>query len=109
MYIGLWSSETPSDCNFLCCCCWYRGGTPQSPNCWSSCNCEVKVDDDKAMVDDVESVQNLGERYAKLHEGKDFCVVMVVVVVVGVVGAVVLMVVVVLMIVGECCVWEWWK
>lgn len=67
------------------------------------------MDDDKAMVDDVESVQNLGGRYAKLHEGKDFCVVMVVVVVVGVVGAVVLMVVVVLMIVGECCVWEWWK
>ena len=67
------------------------------------------MDDDKAMVDDVESRQNLGGRYAKLHEGKDFCVVMVVVVVVGVVGAVVLMVVVVLMIVGECCVWEWWK
>lgn len=67
------------------------------------------MDDDKAMVDDVESVQNLGGRYAKLHEGKDFCVVMVVVVVVGEVGAVVLMVVVVLMIVGECCVWEWWK
>ena len=66
------------------------------------------MDDDKAMVD-VESVQNLGGRYAKLHEGKDFCVVMVVVVVVGEVGAVVLMVVVVLMIVGECCVWEWWK
>ena len=68
------------------------------------------MDDDKAMVDAVESRQNLGGRYAKLHEGKDFCVVMVVVVVVvGVVGAVVLMVVVVLMIVGECCVWEWWK
>ena len=67
------------------------------------------MDDDKAMVDDIETVQNLGGRYAKLHEGKDFCVVMVVVVVVGVVGAVVLMVVVVLMIVGECCVWEWWK
>ena len=66
------------------------------------------MDDDKAMVDDVESVRNLGGRYAKLHEGKDFCVV-VVVVVMGVVGAVVLMVVVVLMIVGECCVWEWWK
>ena len=69
------------------------------------------MDDDKAMVDDIETVQNLGGRYAKLHEGKDFCVVVVVVVVVvmGVVGAVVLMVVVVLMIVGECCVWEWWK
>ena len=67
------------------------------------------MDDDKAMVDAVESRQNLGGRYAKLHEGKDFCVVMVVVVVVGEVGAVVLMVVVVLMIVGECCVWEWWK
>lgn len=66
------------------------------------------MDDDKAMVDDIETVQNLGGRYAKLHEGKDFCVV-VVVVVMGVVGAVVLMVVVVLMIVGECCVWEWWK
>ena len=66
------------------------------------------MDDDKAMVDDVESVRNLGGRYAKLHEGKDFCVV-VVVVVMGVVGAVVLMVVVVLMIVGECSVWEWWK
>ena len=65
------------------------------------------MDDDKAMVDDIETVQNLGGRYAKLHEGKDFCVV--VVVVMGVVGAVVLMVVVVLMIVGECCVWEWWK
>ena len=64
------------------------------------------MDDDKAMVDDIETVQNLGGRYAKLHEGKDFCVV---VVVMGVVGAVVLMVVVVLMIVGECCVWEWWK
>ena len=63
------------------------------------------MDDDKAMVDDIETVQNLGGRYAKLHEGKDFCVV----VVMGVVGAVVLMVVVVLMIVGECCVWEWWK
>ena len=67
------------------------------------------MDDDKAMVDDIETVQNLGGRYAKLHEGKDFCVVVVVVVVMGVVGAVVLMVVVVLMIVGECCVWEWWK
>ena len=68
------------------------------------------MDDDKAMVDDIETVQNLGGRYAKLHEGKDFCVVVVVVVVVmGVVGAVVLMVVVVLMIVGECCVWQWWK
>ena len=66
------------------------------------------MDDDKAMVDDIETVQNLGGRYAKLHEGKDFCVV-VVVVVMGVVGAVVLMVVVVLMIVGECSVWEWWK
>ena len=68
------------------------------------------MDDDKALVDDIETVQNLGGRYATLHEGKDFCVVVVVVVVVmGVVGAVVLMVVVVLMIVGECCVWEWWK
>ena len=25
-------------------CCWYSGGTPQSPHCWSSCNVWGKID-----------------------------------------------------------------
>ena len=61
------------------------------------------VDDDKGMVNDVEGVQNLGERDVKLHrEGSSVCVV--VVLFMAAVGAVVLVVVVVLMIVvGVVC------
>ena len=54
----------------LSCCCMYSGGTPQSHNCWSSCNLQGKVgygekEDDGAIVMEVECVvcqQNLGFR-----------------------------------------------
>ena len=74
-------------------CCRHSGGFPQSLDCWSSWNVrgkirEVEVDDDKGMVNYVESVQNLGgrEMLTCMREEISVCVVVVVVltVVVGV-------------------------
>ena len=72
----------PSDCNFLDCCSNHSWGVPQSPDCGSSYNMQVKmsedeVDDDKDIVNDVEGVQNLGgrEMLSCMREGISVCVV----------------------------------
>ena len=33
---------------------------------------EGEIDDDRGMVNEFESAQNLGGRYVELHEGRDF-------------------------------------
>ena len=50
-------------------CCWYSGGAPQSPDCWSSCNVREKIGatgiegESGIVMEDVceDGMQNLGE------------------------------------------------
>ena len=73
-------------------CCWYSGGTTQSPDCWSSCNVRGKtgaggMEDDSGIATEhvcEDGMRNLGGELVLMLMGAGILFVEVVVVAVGV-------------------------